>query len=341
MVNQQRDVLATLAQRRKRDRQDIQPEQQVAAETALGHHGVQIMIGRDDHTHVHLDFRLTADRTHLPLLQHAQQFRLQARTDVPDLVEKKRAAVRPLKQPAHVCGGAGERALYMTEQLRIEQFLRQGTAVDRNERTACAPAGGMDGTGDHLLTGSGLSGDEHGNVLVADAFDQIEDAVHRRTSGNDVRQLFAPGEPLAQARHLLAQLLFLEHLVDAQHQLVGVDRLGEIVVGTKTHGLDCRFDRRVGSHDDALRRIRALPELRQQRHAARLAQPQVEHDHVYLAAAEHRLRRLQSVSLECQMPLRAQQHVQGLADGRFVVNDQYACHGVTSLPDRNLLRFRH
>ena len=45
-----------------------------------------------------------------------------------------RSAVRGLQLPELVSIGAGEAALHMSEQLRLEQRLGQARAVDRHER---------------------------------------------------------------------------------------------------------------------------------------------------------------------------------------------------------------
>ena len=55
---------------------------------------------------------------------------------VADLVEKQRAAVGQLEAARAVRDGAGEGALLVAEQLRLEQRLRQRGAVDLDERLA-------------------------------------------------------------------------------------------------------------------------------------------------------------------------------------------------------------
>ena len=100
VIQQLRDVLAPLAQRRHVDADHVQPVQQVLAELALAHALVEILVSRRDHAHVDAHRDLSADAIELALREHAQQPRLQLRRHVADLVEEQRAAVRLLEAPA-------------------------------------------------------------------------------------------------------------------------------------------------------------------------------------------------------------------------------------------------
>src|SRR5687767_7944063 len=89
---------------------------------------------RRDHACFGAARALAADRIELTLLQHAQQLRLKRERRIPDLVEEDRACSRELEAPATVSVGPGERAALVPEQLTLEQSLRHGRAVDRDER---------------------------------------------------------------------------------------------------------------------------------------------------------------------------------------------------------------
>ena len=74
-----------------------------------------------------------------PLLQHAQQLRLQRERQLADLVEEERAAVGAARSGPRACSRrAGERAAHVAEELALEQRLRDRRAVDRHERAARA-----------------------------------------------------------------------------------------------------------------------------------------------------------------------------------------------------------
>ena len=134
VLREQRNVVLALAQRRQLHGDDVQPVEQVLAELAFVHHVPQVDVGRGDDPHVDLD-RLDAAEAHeLALLDDAQQLGLRLERDVADLVEEDRALVGELEQPLLRVDGAGERALDVAEQVRLEQVGRQVAGVDGDER---------------------------------------------------------------------------------------------------------------------------------------------------------------------------------------------------------------
>ena len=78
----------------------------------------QVAVGGDDDAHVHGDGAVSADAFDLALFQHAQQLGLHGERHVADLIEEQRAVVG-LLELAQVTGRrAGERSLFVAEQLR-------------------------------------------------------------------------------------------------------------------------------------------------------------------------------------------------------------------------------
>jgi hypothetical protein len=67
---------------------------------------------------------VSPDPLELALLQHAQQLHLELRLQRPDLVEKDRPAVGGLEAADLVADGAGERALHVAEDFRLQQRAR-------------------------------------------------------------------------------------------------------------------------------------------------------------------------------------------------------------------------
>ena len=132
--DEQRDVVLALAQRRQLDRDDVQAVEEILAELALLHHLPQIDVGRGDDAHVDLDRLHAAEPHELALLDHAQQLGLRLERDVADLVEEDAALVGEVEQPLLRVDGAGERALHVAEERRLEQIGRQVAGVDRDER---------------------------------------------------------------------------------------------------------------------------------------------------------------------------------------------------------------
>ncbi len=121
MPDQRRDIRRTLAQRRHRDREDVQPVEQVFAKAAGFDVGDQIAIGGGDKPHVDLHGLPRADRLDFAFLDGAQEFHLRRRRQFADLVEKQRAAGGLDEFADMALGGAGERAFFVAEQNRTRR----------------------------------------------------------------------------------------------------------------------------------------------------------------------------------------------------------------------------
>ncbi len=85
-------------------------------------------------------------------LDRAQEGDLHARRHLPDLVEEERASAGELEAPFPRAHRARERARFVAEELALQQALREGAAVDGDERSVRARARGVDRVGDQLLS---------------------------------------------------------------------------------------------------------------------------------------------------------------------------------------------
>ena len=99
VLDQRRDVLAPLAQRRDLDVDDVEAVVEVVAELARLDLAPQVAVGGGDDADVDLDRRRGADRQDLLRLDGAQQLDLQAERQVADLVEEDGAAAGALEEP--------------------------------------------------------------------------------------------------------------------------------------------------------------------------------------------------------------------------------------------------
>src|SRR5690606_28810095 len=97
-----------------------------------------------------------------------------------DLVEEDRAAVRLLEAADVLRDRAGEAALLVAEQCRLDQLARNRSAVEHDERLVLARARVVQRTRDHLLAGAGLAGDEAREITRRDLLEVREDLAHRR-----------------------------------------------------------------------------------------------------------------------------------------------------------------
>src|SRR5215472_16827083 len=94
MGSQHGYVFPTLAQSRDTDFDGIQPEQEIFSELAGRTGGRKISVRRGNDPDIHLPRSRLADSLNLAGLKDTQQFRLLAKRNVADLVEKDCAAIR-------------------------------------------------------------------------------------------------------------------------------------------------------------------------------------------------------------------------------------------------------
>ena len=116
------------------NRNNVDAIEKIVAEHAFAHLLFQILVGRDDHPHVHLGRHFTAHRIELPLLQHAQKLGLSRKRHVADFVQEQRAAMRLREQTLGAPDRARECALFVSKQLAFEQRLGHRGAVHSDER---------------------------------------------------------------------------------------------------------------------------------------------------------------------------------------------------------------
>src|SRR3546814_8167629 len=96
----------------------------------------------------------------------AQQLDLQGQGNVADLVEKQRAAMREFDLAFGRLDRAGERALFMPEQLAFEQILGDRGAVDRDERAVAPRARLVQPAREQFLAGAARAEQHDRNVKV-------------------------------------------------------------------------------------------------------------------------------------------------------------------------------
>ena len=243
-----------------------------------------------------------------------------------DLVEQHGAVAGRDEDAGALAGRAGEGAPHVTEQLALEHPFRQRAAVDGHEGRGRARAAGVNGAGDDFLAGAALPGDQHRRAGRCDLVHQRPDLPHRG-AGADV--VLGPGQQRgAQLPVLFGEPALLERAVDQQHQLVVVERLADVVVGPLAHRLDRRRGRSVRGDDDHLGRGREGARRLEHVDARLGADAEIADGQVVAAAGQQAARGLDRLGHLDHVPRPRQQHLEVLPNGKFVVNDQDARHGM-------------
>ena len=164
VLREQRDVVAPLAQRRERDREDIQSIVEIVPESILPDFVRQITIGGGNDPHVDVHRARAAQSLELSLLQNAQQLWLQLDRKVADFVQEQRPSMSELEPPGLARMRSRERAALASEQLALDQRGGQRRAVERDEfprRPRTAP---VNRARDQLLASPGLAQQQHGGM---------------------------------------------------------------------------------------------------------------------------------------------------------------------------------
>ena len=147
-------------------------------------------------------------------------------------------------------GGAGERALLVAEELAFQQVLGDRRAIDRDELAAAPRRRLVQAVGQHFLARPALAEQHHGGRAVGDLLDHPAQAQHLGVARDQACQRVGLVEFL-QTAVLLLQFEQPERALDGEVQHLGLEGLGQEVVGTERHGAQ-----RVGlvvlprQHDD-------------------------------------------------------------------------------------------
>src|SRR5205085_2412528 len=126
-------VIAPLAQGRYVNRDGRDAVEQIVAEQAVADGVRRESVGRGDEAEVNGVGLLRAELAVAALLKDAQELRLKLHGHLGDLVQEERAALGVLYESVLVGVRAGERALRVAEQLRLDEFFGERGAVDLDE----------------------------------------------------------------------------------------------------------------------------------------------------------------------------------------------------------------
>ena len=72
----------------------------------------------------------------------------------------------------------------MSEQFAFQQFCRDSTAIDWNERPLAPLGMVVQVTRDHLLAGTGFAEDQHAGLRISDLLHHLTDMLHRSACAN-------------------------------------------------------------------------------------------------------------------------------------------------------------
>src|SRR4029079_5162095 len=179
---------------------------------------------------------VASDPLEFAFLQHPQQLDLYDWGNLPNFVEKQRATMGQLEPPSPLPQGTGERALFMTEQLRFQQRFRQCCATYLDERMLATGAVLMKGIGDQLFSRAALAQDQDRRIGPRHGFDLVQDAAHLGVGAeNDVEAKLAL-QRFLQVLVFTAQRDDASDPFDDQEEFVHLEGLRDVIEGPQLHG---------------------------------------------------------------------------------------------------------
>ena len=202
MRDEQRNVLAALADARQRDGNDVEPVVKVFAKRAVLDFLFEGFVGGGKDADVDVGGRVLADAADFAFLQHAQKAALQHGGHGADFIEENGAAIGFLEKPLLVIDRAGEGTFAMAEQFGFEEGFRKRAAIHGDERGELAAAVVMERAGNEFLAGAAFAEDEDGAVGIGDAFDHLEHALHLGRGADELAELVFLFELFAQVKIL-------------------------------------------------------------------------------------------------------------------------------------------
>ncbi len=146
--------------------------------------------------------------------------------------------------------GPGEGTFDVAEHFRFHQLGGQGGAVDGHEGCVFARAVMMQGPGDQFLAGSAFAVNQHRGGGGGHPFDHLAHGAHAGAFGHDAIQLLPVFKARLKTFVLGDGIVIFEGALNGQHQLVELERLGDVIKRTLFHGFDRRGDGAVGGEHD-------------------------------------------------------------------------------------------
>jgi hypothetical protein len=159
---------------------------EIAAKAALLHQVLEIMVGSGHNAHIHGDLFASAQAVIRHAIEHAQQLYLDLQVEIADFIQEKRTFVGHFKEARLLGIGPAEGAFFITKKLAFHQVLRDGRAVNVNQRAVAAQRKVVDGVRDHLLARAGFTHNQHGRGMTRNFFGKFHHALQRRASDDEI-----------------------------------------------------------------------------------------------------------------------------------------------------------
>src|SRR3974390_237661 len=235
-VDEVGQVFDVLAQRRHVNVEYVQAIVQVIAQFTTGHRFFRRLVGGGEDAHVHGGFAFGSEPAQLAVFENAQELGLSSNRHLTDFVEQKGAAFGQFEAARAAFEGASEGAFFMAENFAFNESLRDGRAIDGDERPALAGAKRVDGARNQFLAGAAVSRNQYGGGAGRNHFDETEDLLHDLRGADQGAQYAHVAQAAATGLEFAFGAAQAGCVLQNVAQSSRVDGLLDEVEGTVLHG---------------------------------------------------------------------------------------------------------
>src|SRR5208282_521238 len=217
VIEKQGNVAGTVAQGGENNGHNVNAVIEVFAESPGSHQFLQVFVGGGDEPEVNLPGALAADSGHGTVFEHAQQLGLECQAQSRDLVEQQSTGVRQFNMTGTRRPRVGKGTLFVSEELSLDQVLRQGGAIDADKGFLRSGSQSDNRSSHKFLSGSTLATDQHCTRALGYARDRIVDVLHRFAAADQITERLRLGVLALPLAALDLQCPLLQH--PSQHAL--------------------------------------------------------------------------------------------------------------------------
>ena len=164
-----------------------QPEEEILAELFLLDLLLQIPIRRCHKAGVDSNGLQPADPFEGLLFDDSQHFRLDGYVQLADFIEKDCALIGKLELSGFAVECPGVGAFFVSEQLILDECVRDRSAVHGHERFIATGTELVNGTRENFFAGAALAGQQDRRVGWRHALNRLADRLHCRAVADDLR----------------------------------------------------------------------------------------------------------------------------------------------------------
>lgn len=260
-LGEEPDVLAPLSKRWEPDRQHVDPVEEILAEASRLDLALEIAVRGCDHAHVDRDGARPAEPFDAPLLQRAQELRLDGRRELADLIEEEGSSRCGLEATDLLLAGIGERTPFVAEELALDERFGKRRAAQGDEGRLAARRELVERARHEFLAGTALAEYEDRGLRGRRTFEGAEDLLHPRTLTDEAPEPRAAVHLEAEPFDLPLEFPTHERVFDLDPQRVDLEGLRHVVERSESHGLDGGRDRAERRQHDHRRSPRPLGKL--------------------------------------------------------------------------------